>query len=317
MARAEINLRDYLTMKWQARAKQAARTAGDMVAQGQPLMMTFGVVDGIMAKFAADVRLRFQADLGRFYKLGRVAAWKKASGRTSASLAYQVPGSSELDRPRVKKAIKPRTDVSITPSFNVVDEKAVSDLQNDQMIWIGTHYDDHVREVLREVVGPEVVAGHGAVSAGKAVRAAYDKALTYVKLPNGAIGREKSYFEGLAANTATNARVRGSIQSFSELGIVTYEIVNPMDDRTTEFCAWMNGKQFSVADAEAHIRLLSGATSPEFVKKYHPWLSLSQLKQISSGPGNVSDEESSALAAAGLPLPPYHFRCRTTVDAVA
>jgi len=77
----------------------------------------------------------------------------------------------------------------------------------------------------------------------------------------------------------------------------------------------MNGKVFSVEVAVNHIEKLSGATDPDFVKANHPWLSFKQVQAISPQAGHVSKRDSDALARAGIPLPPFHFRCRTTVDA--
>ena len=183
------------------------------------------------------------------------------------------------------------------------------------MIWIGRHYDRNIRGTIRDAIRPELIEGRTQVEAGKAVRVALAEQLRKVVVPSGFNGSDTKYFEGLAANTTTNARVRGQIRSFADLGLTTYEIVNPMDDRTTPQCVWMNGKKFQVEDAQAHIELLSGATDPEFVKEKHPWLNMKAIERISTGPGHISAADSAKLANAGLPLPPYHFRCRTTVDA--
>ncbi len=106
----------------------------------------------------------------------------------------------------------------------------------------------------------------------------------------------------------TNGRVRGQVRSFVDIGVTRYEIVNPMDRRTSPICQFMNGRVFTVREGASQIESIAGATDPETVKKEHPWMSAKAAGAIHGRGGDR------ALARAGLSLPPYHFRCRTTVD---
>lgn len=314
VARAEMRMRQNLTNKWRVRADQAAVMAGAVISRGGSISTALSAVDGVMKKWSVDVERGFTSEVGRIYKLARIAGHKKGNNQTTASLSYQVPNFEAQIEGGKEKVRKAKRVAAVRPTFDLVDERAIADLYDDQMIWIGRHYDKNIRRSIRDAVRPELIEGRTQVEAGKAVKAALAEQLRKVVVPGGFNGSDTKYFEGLAANTTTNARVRGQIRSFAELGLTTYEIVNPMDDRTTPQCVWMNGKKFQVADAQAHIETLSGATDPEFVKEHHPWLSMTEIKRISEGSGHRSAVDSSKLANAGLPLPPYHFRCRTTVD---
>lgn len=316
IARAEMRMRQLLTNKWRVRADQAAIAAGKVVSRGGTIKSALSSVDTVMKKWAADVRPGFTAEIGRVYKLARVAGHKKGNNQTKASLSYFVPNFQRQIDEGKEKIVKAKIVTAVRPTFDLVDEAAVADLYDDQMIWIGRHYDKNLRKTIREAVRPELIEGKTQREGGKAITAALSEQLRKVVVPMGFNGSDTKYFEGLAANTVTNARVRGQIRSFSELGLTKYEIVNPMDDRTTPQCVFMNGKVFEVRDAEDHIEKLSGATDPDFVKKNHPWLSMKELQKVSSGPGHKSESDSAKLARAGLPLPPYHFRCRSTVDVV-
>ena len=309
IARSEMRLRSYLLAKWAARAEQGAAVGARAVSKGADGIVAS--VDSAMGKFPGDVKKTAQLEVGRVYKLGRRAGWKKAAGHTTASLRYGTP---ELGGEVQKAKPSKQATVSIEPSFNLADEEAIKRLQIDQMLWIGQHYDKSVRDLVRGVVAAELAKGRSAAVTGKTLEKAIRAALGKVSLPSGARGSEKAYFEGLAANTMTNARVQGQIVSFAELEIEVYEIVNPMDERTTELCAWMNGKKFLVEDAVAHYGKIAGAEAPEDVRRIHPWVGMEFLKGLSSGPGWQGKKDSESLMDAGLGLPPYHWLCRSTVD---
>lgn len=313
IARLEMRMRDYLTGKWRTRASEASARAGSIVARGGSVTAACDAVDTVMGKWARDVEPRVTLDLAGIYRLARKAGWKKASGKTRASLQYVVPNfTEELDAKResVQKARgKGKGEIAdVLPSLDLADERAVKGLQADQMLWIGRHYRKNLRDAVRGAVEPGMVRGVGHDVAGKRVAAAVEKELGRVVVPKGFRGSDAKYFEGIAANTATNARVQGQIRSFSDIGITSYEIVNPMDDRTTDICAFMNGQVFQVSDANDQIERTAAAKNPAQVKEAHPWLSVREIKSIYDKGGNKG------LAEAGLSLPPYHFRCRSTVD---
>jgi hypothetical protein len=318
IARAEMRARTLLLNHWRVRADQAAKMAEKAVVGGANVQQTLAVVDGVMGKFAEDVKKGFTHEIGTVYRLARVAGWKKGSGQTTASLSYQVASFTQNIADGKEKVRKAKADpkAKVPLVFDLVDDHAVADLQTDQMIWIGRAYNQKLREGLRVLVKPAITEGIGRTAAGKKIREAVGTSLRGISIPGGFRGNDATYFEGLAANTMTNARVRGQIRSFDDLELTTYQIMNPDDERTSLICRHMVGKQFQTSQAVAHIEKLSGAKNPAFVKQHHPWLSYRQLVDISSKVGHVSTKDSNALAKAGLPLPPYHFRCRSTVDAV-
>jgi len=308
IARVESRMREYLLSKWRLRAEQAAKKAGGVYKSTGSLKASFASVDKIMNKWDEEVALRFGKDIEEIYKLARNAGWKKANGQTSASLQYAMPNFTEELEGKVKKAKVKRRLAAVKPSFDLFDEQAVMQLQDDQMLWIGVHYDKNVRDTVRESVKPGVVQGVSRIEAGRRVSEAVLKQLTKVTVPGGFNGSDAKYFEGLAANTATNSRVRGQLRSFVDVGVTRYEIVNPMDNRTSPICVEMNGKVFTVREGASLISKVSGATNPEQVKEAHPWVSVGEARKIYKSGGER------ALAKKGLCLPPYHFRCRSTVD---
>lgn len=313
IARTEVRMRELLTLKWRNRVDQASARSGAIFTGGGSLDKAYASIDKIMLKWSGEVSTPYGADIEEAYNLARLAGWKKANGQTSASLQYSVPNFTEeiedgKSKVKVEKAKRKKRVAEVKPSFDLFDEQAVLQLQDDQMLWIGSHYDRNVRDAVRESVKPGLIKGLGRVEAGKRVAEAVGKNLRKVIVPGGFNGSDVKYFEGLAANTATNARVRGQIRSFSDLGVTRYEIVNPMDKRTSPICTFMNGRIFTVPEAASQIESVSGATTPEQVKEGHPWVSAPKAKGIHKAGGDRG------LAKSGMALPPYHFRCRSTVD---
>jgi hypothetical protein len=309
-----MRMRDLLLAKWRNRAKQAAVAAGSAVAAGASVSASLGPVDRIMNRWDDDVGPRYAIELEKVYKLARTAGFKKASGQTKASLQYTTPNFTEvlgdLARVKVEKAKLARA----LPSFDVMDDAAIAALHDDQMLWIGKHYKTNVSKTIRTSVTGKLTAGLGRAEAGRAIRGAVERELDKVVVPDGFRGSQAKYFEGLAANAATVGRVRGQIRSFIDLGVTRYEIVNPKDKRTSVICSHLAGKVFLVEHGRRQIESEAGATKPDDIKKAHPWKSIGEIKAIAPKAGDAGPKQSAALAKNGLSQPPYHFRCRSTVD---
>lgn len=269
-----------------------------------------------MQKWPADVEQAFTSALGSVYKLARAAGHKKATGKSKASLQYVLP-ETPIEKAKPKTRVEPPKPPPVAPkiperelsmSLDLQDTKAIAALQKQEMFWIGEHYGANVDNAIKEGVTPKLVQGLGREAAGRMVQEAVSQKLRGVYTPSGWRGTDADYFEGVAANAVTRARVEGQMESFSRVKVVTYEIVNPLDSRTTPFCADMNGTFFSVQEGMGQLAKLRGAKTPDEVKAAHPWMSHKAAQAIRGKGG------SKALAKVGLALPPYHFRCRSTVD---
>jgi hypothetical protein len=300
IARVELRMREYLLAQWRVRSRSAAGAAQRVIRGGGTPASALTSVDRVMRRFIEDVRKRYSSDIEEVYRLARSAGWKRATGQTREPLIYDAATFVEKARPRRRTR-----GVTIRPTFTLADERAIADLVEDQMLWIGEHYDSNVRRTLRDTLNPTLVAGLGSQDAGSRVADVVSERLRDIRLPGGFNGSDAQYFEGLAANTTTGARVRGQIASFVDAEIEHYEIVNPMDKRTSLICARMNGEKFSIRRAIDQIERESEASTPDKLRAAHPWVSSSRASELTG---------ERDLSKAGLSLPPYHFRCRTTVD---
>lgn len=311
MGRTEKRAREFITAVWERRAKKATAKATAMAKQLKPATQIAAAVNKIMDGWAAEITPVFLAEFKRTYRLGRIAAWKKATKQTTAELRYNTPKFEE-----VKKA---KEVVELLPSFDLVDDMAVSALESHQVFWIGEHYKGSVSPNIAETTKDVMAkAGRDAKAAGKAMSEKIGGALSKVRVPGGFSGSARQYFEGLTANAMTVARVHGQMRSFMDIGITRYSISNPSDHRTCKRCAHMEGKVFTTKQGAAQMSSELAAKNPDQVKAAHPWLTESQIKDISpkAGPlkGVAGEKDSKALAAKGQALPPYHYRCRCTVD---
>lgn len=302
IARIETRATRTLIAKWQVRASQAARSAGAVYAAGGSLAAAFAAADKAMRAWQGDVTASYAQSLADSYKLARAAGHKKATGKYTGSLQYTI-GETATAKAKPKSG---GAGGSVKLAFDITDERAIDKLQKQELWWIGDTYKG-VAPTIRDSVQPKVLAGLGRKEGGKLVQSAVEERLKDFRIPDGFHGPAAGYFEGLAANAVTMARVTGQLGSFAKLGVTTYTIVNPMDSRTSDICAELNGTEFKVADAETQLAKLGGAKTPDAYKSIKPWLSGAKISAL-AGKG------AGALAGAGQMFPPFHFRCRSTVD---
>jgi SPP1 gp7 family putative phage head morphogenesis protein len=310
IAMAEERLRTFLIKRWESLTIKAANAAGKVVANGGGAATATEAVNEVMGDWSYQIAPRFMTEIERMYKLARKAGGDKATGKTTAPLTYDVPPIDESPLVKVKKV-----EAEFKLVFDLVDEQAVRSLQDQNLFWIGEHYSKNVTAAVSETATEVMIKGGASrVATSEAMKQAMIGALSSLYVPGGYRGSSRTYMEGLTANAATTARNHGQIRSFEQIGITSYEIVNPSDERTCQICAHMNGKVFTTKQARKQITKTQSATTPEEVRAVNPWLKFSQIKAISPEAGFQTVEDSNELTKAGFNLSPFHFRCRCTAD---
>lgn len=284
IARIEIRAGRYLHASWNAKAKSAATGARRLIAAGASLSEARSLVDATMESWKREVATVHGRHLFSAYRYAHHAATRRAKG-SKKPLVYQV-----------KKA----------DAFDHDNENALGALKKMELLWIGETYKG-VAGAIKKALEDGALLGLDRSLRGALVEKIINDKLGKIELPGGWRGDAKSYFRGLAANAITNARVQAQIDSFSRLKVKRYEIVNPMDERTSDICALLNGTVFEVSDAVDLLDKLRKASTPEEYKELHPWLGINVLKDLKS-------QGADALAEAGVMFPPFHFFCRSTID---
>lgn len=316
IAKIEVRLREYISKKWNIRQKEAAKKASSLASKGKKANLISNEIKKIMSLWPKDIEKTFLEEFDSIYRLARIAGWKKATGQTKGSLQYDAPDKLDFE---VKKAKKDDLRFRLLPSFDLADEKTLEALEDHQLFWINNHYDQNVSDTIairtKDVM--EEFGQNNTLAAAKMLEE-INGALSFISIPQGFAGSSMQYFDGLVANAATVARAHGQMRSFGDIGITYYVINNPVDERTCPRCSHLDGKEFSVQDGYNQMEQELKASNPDEVKSVHPWLSYGQIKEISPKAGFIEGKagrrDSANLAKNGQALPPYHFKCRCTVD---
>ena len=294
--------------KWEVAAKRSVRqrvSTGKLTATPKEIRRT---VEKIVKMWKRDVQEIFLVELDYIYRMARVAGHKKVTGKSKGSLQYDTEQFEVLKERRI-----PIPELKGF-SFTLVDERAVKAIQEQQLFWVGEFVDgfsQSIEDVAREVI---LEIGEDPIRAGIVLRERLERQFEYIKIPEGFTGLAKNYFEGLVANAATVARVQGQLQSFIEADAGAFMIVNPMDERTCPRCSLLDGLEFPIEVGVQQMEAEQDADTIDKVKSAHPWFSESKFVDIRS----KSTDENLArnLDKAGICLPPFHFRCRCTIDIV-
>jgi hypothetical protein len=309
IARTETRLREYLLAEWQSQARRAVIDAAASTKKGANARQITTAVAETMKPWAGKVTPRMDRELAKVYRLAKIAGWKKATGQTKAPLTYDTPNFEQMAK------AAPREGFAVLPTFDNLDTDTVDALANQQTFWLAAHYEENIGATIANTVS-EVMAqeGRNRQVAAVTMRERLTEALGQVVTPAGWHGSVRQYMEGVAANAATVGRAYGQVSAFNEAGVTQYEIVNPTDERTCPVCSHVDGKVYTVEQANRQIGAELEAKNRDDIKSIHPWYSYKELIAISPKAGNVSLRDSAALAKAGFPLPPFHFRCRCAVD---
>lgn len=322
----EIALRDALLAAHAGAAEAAVQKAEAMAVtatSGAAIAEALGPV--YTKRMTAGAKRALPVAIDAIYRLAKTMAWRRSLKRDEA------PALDPIDRAEIPEVAiaKAKGDklTSVRPSFGLVDDKAIEKLTDLQLHWVGDHWGDNLQARVTEVAQAMIESGLGgdyvAKELGAVLRREFDltpeapfRPRAY-EVPSGWAGSETVYWEGLASNAMTVARVTGSVTAMRQLRVTRLEVRNPVDQRTCKRCALLDGKVFTLQQAADQLDGLMGAQSKDDVKKVAPWLSATKLAALTSGPGHVSDDDSAALAAANVTLPPYHLLCRCTVDVAA
>ena len=151
-------------------------------------------------------------------------------------------------------------------------------------------------------------------------------------------GRTDAYFRVFAGALVDRSRTRAELHSYREARITKYVASAVLDEVTTEFCRWVDGKVFEV---ERSLGLMDEADKPglsvDEMKAANPWVSETRgpggevsvgvrggpelFTVQSSGmgtqaPGQYRDSPAGRdPEGARVGPPPYHGNCRTTTAA--
>ena len=109
------------------------------------------------------------------------------------------------------------------------------------------------------------------------------------------------YWHVVASANASHAYHYGLVQAGLSKGYRGYRLVAVLDSRTTDICRALNGKEFWLADALPVVERLASGDDPRAAS---PWITGEERRLLTEN--EVYDR--------AVYVPPFHGRCRTTMQ---
>jgi len=197
-------------------------------------------------------------------------------------------------------------------------------LADDGPYWIGSFYDRHLSNRIAEVANDIIIErGYGRVQAAKVMdqvlRQEFSlyggKSIYAAEVPASFAGNLGRYNRILVSNVAGRVRNFGHITAMDSVGVERFRFVAVMDERTSEVCQEMDGREFSVRHAMDRLSVIAETEDPEAFKELAPWpRSADYLREV-AGTG-TREEQNARLEQANFTFPPLHGECRSVVEQV-
>lgn len=302
-----------------------------------------GVAKGGEAKVVAEVINKLGFDWKTLSADAATAAMNAVNKAISDSYANHVlpkiSDTLEVEGPKVmtgtKAAIKVREDLDIGLELAQRDLHAEKAIRKSQVNFIRNSAGERavaLSKKARTIVSNGLRDGLDSAQISTDLRAYYTDS----------IPRPDSYWRTVADSFIGRARTTSQVFSYEEASIETVEVVAVIDEVTTDQCRFMDGKVFTVSSIREVLDVLSDLENPEDVRFANPWIrkgrdedggmrlfvphadgSTTTIAKISrSGVGRADDrgafssaKDEKELSKLGVPCPPFHGRCRTTLVA--
>ncbi|RKJ80551.1 MULTISPECIES: hypothetical protein [unclassified Pyramidobacter] len=236
----------------------------------------------------------------------RAAATPGDVGRIEAKAAkYLGVGLAEAARRPVAEAISNSYrhglhGVGVDFALKAPDLSAIDLLREDGLYWLGGGYDRFASDAIRKSLWAYYETGATRLQLAEHL----EDSLSQLAEP-----KMKGYFNLLADHWVARTNELGRVAGYEEAGVEYVQVVAVLDAHTTQICRSMHGRTIPVgALSRQRDRLLSAARrhDADAMKAAQPMFGDQEVPAAT---------KTSALIDAGIGLPPYHFRCRTTTVA--
>lgn len=295
-------------------------------ARRQEKKMADSLIRSWRSASSAALNLAMQPLLAADYTLASINAFvtrmgvKLAKPLTKAQVDI-LKGRLKSIYSQAKKFTAKQVKVGFT--FNLVDTRAVSAINRQQVFWVGDFYSAKLSERIR-AVSEDVLLKQGLSQreAGKLLHKVIKQEFGVTKggptkfaptVPARYAGKPQLYFNGVAATSAHQAQTFGTLNAMREAEVSSYRLLNPMDERTGRVCQLMNGQTFTVSSGVEKMNSILAAKTPDEVRESAPWLNSTSLQGVLGDAAKGSKDATDRLTEAGVQLPPFHMLCRTEV----
>lgn len=185
-------------------------------------------------------------------------------------------------------------------AWGVPDQKALAILDNNLRYWIGTYYDDNIRDGFNLALQELFEGGYDRRELAKLLKDVFQ----YVG------DKGDSYWNFLADHIVTQTREIGRVTGYEQANIEVVRIKARIDDNTTETCKRLHGHVIAVSSLRSSVNNYLSACETqkkEKIKAAWPWFTDKDAEKKMRGPKSIQ-----RLVKRGkVGLPPYHGGCRT------
>jgi len=180
--------------------------------------------------------------------------------------------------------------VTLGTSFKFTnnDAKTVNAL-NRSMVWLKNDGSEKTKEKVNSVIEE---AFKGNIKTVEVASALKDKF-------SGIVDDSVRYFEGVSDHLIRQSQSLAKVERWVSSGIEKAKVVAVMDKQTSSFCRAINGRIIEVSHLNRQANMIRNAKNIDEKKDATPWQKEPIFGKL---PANVG-------------MPPYHFRCRTTIIA--
>lgn len=248
--------------------------------------------EGIIA--ALD-RLR-DLDAGRFTAKDAgaiMAALEERVGAEAMTAALRKPVINLTDGLFRAGAAEVGTAAGVDIAFMRPDLDALDALKENNLFWIGAHWNRHTKDKLDAVLTDYFT--EGMTREDLAQRMADDfRSLT---------SRSHVYWEMVADHMATKGREIGRVTGYQRAGIRYVQIRAHLDERTTLVCRHLHGRVIPVQTlVDQRDAYFAASATGNVEEMKHIWTMHGKGADLSATP---------TRDLKGVGSPPYHYRCRT------
>lgn len=206
--------------------------------------------------------------------------------------------------------------LSVIPTFVAENKTAIEAISRTTSIFFKPEYEAQAlrfRSRAQSVISRGLKRGFGRVQIGEDLRNEFIE-----------VALHRNYWETVAAVHVNRGRSFSAAVSYAKGGVTSYEVLAVLDERTTDVCRMMNGTILSVDSALDSFEAFEDATDLDEVKAVsNPFMrrqgnsivlpSGTRVATVGARGGFSKVLSSTKMNTNGINMPPYHYRCRTTV----
>jgi hypothetical protein len=194
------------------------------------------------------------------------------------------------DIDEIYSSIATATSVGTTKVvFDKIDTKAIKAMRNG-FFWASDKYNNDTQNLLKDMIEDAFKGNIPRADLSSALKDSFQ----------GIIDKDENYFKLVADNIISQSQNVSRLNQSLKYGVQYFKVRARIDNKTSDFCRWANGKIISAKHLKKQLNNILDANNIDDKKQAAPW----QSKPIFG------------VLPANVGLPPYHGSCRTEIEPV-